>query len=331
MRALKIILIIIGSIIVFPFFFIFFTAIFSVFFDGDDSIPIVISSFIGFPVYIYGVVKLCRSIKKHEKGEHHHLWEDILERLQNNQPIDDIAEDYYQLENIPPIRTIQAISNVVKMFANSNEDIEKQIADAIVCNQIVDSNKPPNTYIESFNFLNSVYAMDDNAQLVKDENGSTGRKGTLVLHKGYLYFFAKPDCVFDNTYIDKISDKVGDIVPILGIAVSGYKLAKGLSQELSNEFDKKTIEMLKERFLDSGSFAINLSTLKDATARKAKWFENGDSYILLHVHDREEPLLIKSNSKIDKWAYQWQEILQLACIAENNLIPSTIDPVAAKA
>ncbi len=258
-------------------------------------------------------------------NEYQQLWDDMISRLQKMQPIDDIALDYQQSEDIPPIRTIQVIANVIRSFAKSESDEEKKLADILVSAQTIDSHVDPVNQIAHFNFSDSVYFMDDTASLMEQEDSEIGRSGTIILHKGFLYFFAKSASLYDIPNAEKLLDKVGDFHPVLGIALSGYKLGKGLSEKLSDCFDQSTCKKLRDRYENDKSFVIPLVNIINIDICTSSHFFSKKS--ILHItctqaNKTHHHYFKTSLEDQEAWTPGWIDRIELACIAEGRLLPS---------
>ena len=280
---------------------------------------------VGAILIVGGLMEISENNKvKQELAQISQKWDDLLDRLRDDQPIDKIAEAYYQSDNIPPIRTIQVSSYLVKKLAESTDELSQALAVHLASKQIVDSEVEPKDAINQFSFLDQVYFIDDTATLYCEEpTTKDGVEGTLILNKGFLFFFEKKDSLLDHPAADHALDKLEDAFPVLSIATSGYALVSGLSNELVEYFNELRKKALKRRFELDNSMAIKLTEINQIGASERA----GVTIVKTHLEvsgksDNEEWTYWFETSRTGEkeWVESWIERLQLACIAEGKLL-----------
>ena len=250
--------------------------------------------------------------------------EDILVRLQKGQAIDTIADEYHQTDDIPPIRTIQVVAHLIKNCAESGDRELAGVATLVASRQIVDSNVEPTEVIESFSFVDQVYFVDEPVTMYsEDPKSKQGAEGTAILSKGFLFFFSEKPNPLNSPAVDRALGKLGDVVPGISITSTGYALVSGLSKELAEYFNASRKAKLKVRFDYPESVALPLVAITDMrlAARSGMVFES--RYLQLSGSSANESWTYWLHSGAmdeDKWAISWMERLQLACIAEGNLM-----------
>ena len=149
--------------------------------------------------------------------------EDLYRRLLEKEPIDRIAEEYGRSDQIPPIRTIQAAANVIREMRDEDDAVLRGLAEHMVSDQIVDSNVGPEEAIDRFSFHDEVYFVDDQVLLCRKESNFGHTPGTLILNKGYLFFFERSRW---SGLASKIMHSLGGSVPILGCGSGRTRVRK---------------------------------------------------------------------------------------------------------
>lgn len=292
-----------------------------------DDVPVIWTGgmIVGVILMANGAMEMSREKKVSEElSQFDSKWEEFLQRLQNDEPIDDIAEQFYKSDNIPPIRTIQVAAHFIKGLSESSDEDGKALAVYLASKQIVDSNIDPKEAIDEFSFLNDVYFVDDTVTIFSEEpKESIGTEGTIVLNKGFLFFFEKKQNPLDNPGLGRAIGKLEDAFPMLSIATSGYALVSGLSDELSDYFDGSRKQNLKKRFDYEKSLALPLVEIGQIGPADRKGMILTTRY--LEVSGGTDDGNWKywfgtTNSDEEEWANSWMERLQLACIADGELL-----------
>lgn len=280
---------------------------------------------VGILLIVGGSVSALRERKAaQELSKIANMQEDLVHRLQNKEPIDEIADRYHKENNIPPIRTIQVAAHLIKSLTESDDELAHLFAAYLTLGQIVDSSSEPKNIIESFSFHDRVYYLDDTATMFsKDPKDKRGVSGTLVLDKGFMFFFERKDKLLENPAIDTAVGTLEEIVPALSIATSGYSLVSGLSQELANHFTESRIEDLKERFDYDQSKALPLIEVSrvSTAVRKGRVLETVYLEVVCDLDGQSQQYWFSTSSSDESaWVNNWIERIQLACIAEGHLL-----------
>ncbi len=283
---------------------------------------------VGILLIVQGISRM--SHKQHVSREVDSIrrnWDDLTSRLMQGQSLDHIAGEYYRQDRIPPIRTIQVAAYLIKSLAESRNQDAQKLAAAFASVQDVDSVESAASLISRFSFHDHVYSVDDTAMGFRthpEENGGT--TGTLILTKGYLYFFAKPKNLRALLGDPAVSAEVAKAqIPFLSIAASGYGLVSGLSRELADYFDGSRISELQERFSHEASCALPLAEISQLECVTRKWWKAPS--VCLEVRgvssaSNEEWAYWfgTSSTDVEKWMHGWIDRLQIACIAEGRLL-----------
>ena len=253
-----------------------------------------------------------------------HNWEDLLKRLQAEEPIDEIAAEYYRSNDIPPMRTIQAAAYLIKNLAESEDESSQFLAAHLTSTQVVAFYIDSKEAIESFSFVDQVYCVDDTVTMFTEEPPSrSGTPGTLVLNKGFLFFFEKPRILVDKFAGERAIGRLGDAFPVLSIAIPGYSIVSGLSRELQDYFSDSRKEVLKERFALDKSVALPLVQLVGVGPWQRRAELLTSPYLVVAGHTKQEHWTYwfeTTSVDEEEWAGDWAERLQLACIAEGELL-----------
>lgn len=293
-----------------------------------EDIPVIWTGgiIVGIILIVSGAVQLSRDKNGvgNDVSRLKRKWEDLLKRLRNDEPIDEIAEKYHGSDNIPPIRTIQVAAYLIKGLAESDGEDSKALAAYLASKQIVDSRIAPKEAIDKFSFLDQVYFVDDTVTMFSEEpQSSANTEGTLILNKGFLFFFEKKHSPLDNPGVDRAMGKLEDAIPMLSIATSGYALVSGLSNELSDYFDGSRKENLKTRFGYEKSVALPLVQISQIGPADRKGMILTTTYLEVSGGSGDEVWKYwfkTAESDENNWVNLWMERLQLACIAEGNLL-----------
>lgn len=307
---------------------------------ADTSIPIIWTGgiLVGILFIIEGLVSLSKEkqIQK-EINQITERTEDLLHRIDEGQSLEEIAEEYKISHNIPPIRTLSMAGHMLKELAHSENAEERAVVQQTLHGQLLDSGEPPESQISSFNFDNQVYFLEEPVKFfmpgtVKDK----GVEGTLILSRGYLYFFAVQRSALQ--YVghagEAIFDKIGDKIPVLHFATCGYHLIKGLHQISSDFFTPSKIAELQERFSFEGSVAIPLVDIVSVgPVTDARW------QVTTRGFNPQD--LSQETVEAPTWEYAfegesgeesatvsaWIERIMVAAIAEGQLLVHPQEPV----
>lgn len=246
--------------------------------------------------------------------------EDLCQRMLEREPIDRIAEEYEDSYGIPPIRTIQVAGYLIREMRESGDEVLRGLAEHIALDQIVDSNIEPDEAIDRFNFRDQFYFVDDQALLCQKMSNFGHTPGTLVLNKGYLFFFERSRW---SGLGGKIAHTVGGRVPLLGVAAVGHDLVSGLSHKLETYFDDRQKARLRARFRRPKSRAFPLVEVVEVEVRYKKHIVGATQLVEVRGCSNGEPwrcLFASSELQKEDWGSSWIERLQIACIAEGNLL-----------
>ena len=246
--------------------------------------------------------------------------EDLLRRLIEEEPIDRIAEEYERSDEIPPIRTIQVAGHLIREMRDSDDEVSRSLAAHMASDQIVDSNMDPETAIDHFSFHDEVYFVDDQVLLCRKMSAFGRTPGTLILNKGFLFFFERSFC---NRLFSRVGHAVSNNVPLLGIAAAGHDLVSGLSNSLKRYFDGSRKARLKARFRRPRSRALPLVDVAEVELMYKRRIIGTRPFVAIRGTSQGEPwqyLFTCSEAQDGDWSSSWMERLEVACIAEGNLL-----------
>lgn len=296
------------------------------FFDPDIPVIWTGAFIVGAILVVSGIVQIARERRTAEElSQIEGKIEDLIERLQAEEPIDRIADEYYKEDEIPPIRTIQVTGYLIKSMLESGTEDERLAAMYLASKQVVDSDVAPAEAIGQFSFLDQVYFVDETAScFAEDPATSQGTAGTLILNKGFLFFFESGGIdLMNHPGVDSAMGRLEQAVPFLGIASAGYALVSGLSDELVEYFSDRKRRELEERFKSEGSRAMALVDVSQVGFVERKRKILATTYLEVSGSSSgEEWRVWFATSKVDEqdWAASWMERIQIACIAEGELL-----------
>ena len=285
---------------------------------SDGSVIWTGAIIVGIVLILHGATNLVRKRRvDRELSQIGGKWDDLVGRLRHNEPIDKIAEKYFESDGIPPIRTIQVASHIVKRFSESDEEILQALAAYITSKQLIDSDIDPIEMIEKFNFIDQIYFVDTSVTMYsEDPEDAKGIEGTLILSKGFLYFFEK------KINLERGMEKLEGEIPYLSIATAGYELASELSDRHLTYFSEERLGSLKRRFGYENSMAIPLVHVSEMSAAMRTLLVFKTHYLALSGETNGIKWTYwfeTSSSEEHEWIDSWIERLQLACIAEGKL------------
>lgn len=243
---------------------------------------------------------------------------ELWKRLITEEPAYNIAKEYYNSEKIPPIATLQTAASLIRELGES----EVELAKHLTSKQTINSRISPIEAIFKFNFVDQVYYCD-NARFVssiKYKNTIPSVEGTLILHKGFLFFFEKKEESLNNKP-DPLEAGVSFLDFILPGASKILKLINLFGEfggKCSIVFDEAGINNLMIRHSYENSFVIPLETIRSVSTTKRGFVVVSEKTIKKNItyHFESEYLLFSSN----EWTKSWINILQLACIMNGNLL-----------
>ena len=248
--------------------------------------------------------------------------EDLCRRLLEKEPIDRIAQEHERHHAIPPIRTIQVAGYLIREMLDGGDEDARGLAGYLAEDQIVDSNGDPEEAIDRFSFHNEVYFVDDQVLLCRSVSNFGHTPGTLILNKGYLFFFERSRW---SGLASKIAHNLGGSVPMLGVAAVGHSLVSGLSRELEGYFDGSRKARLKARFSRPKSRALPLVEVEEVEVNFKKHLIGATQFVEVRGGSQGDPwrcLFTSAELQKEDWGNLWMERLQVACIAEGNLLGS---------
>ena len=246
--------------------------------------------------------------------------EDLWKRLLAREPLDRIAEDFYRNDRIPPIRTLQVAGYLIREMQEQDSELASALAAYLTADQIVDSDLDPEEGIDRFSFHDDVYYVEDTAFICRKVSSFGHTPGTLILNKGFLYFFERSRW---RLVVTKILAGLGGDIPILGVAAAGYELVGELSQELAGYFDIRRKATLRERFRKSKSRAYPLVEIEEIELRQKRHIIGATQFVEVRGRSSEgdwQCLFSSSELQDRDWGSLWMQRLQIGCIGEGNLL-----------
>ena len=246
--------------------------------------------------------------------------EDLWGRLLEREPLDRIAEEYSDSDGIPPIRTLQAGAYLIREMQEHDQELSRALAAYIASGQIVDSDIDPEDAIDRFSFHDRVYYVDDEVLLCRNLSNFGHTPGTMVLDKGFLFFFERSRW---SEMGPKLLGGLGKGIPILGVAAAGYELVDGLSRELADHFDGPRKAALRRRFGRPKSRAFPLVEFEGVELRHKKHIIGATQLVEVRgrsKHGEWRCLFTSSELQDRDWGGAWMDRLQIACIGEGNML-----------
>ena len=281
---------------------------------------------VGLLMVVSGSMALSRSaVTKAHMDQIVEKREDLLQRLLEKEPIDRIAEEYESSDGIPPIRTIQVAGYLIREMGDEDDEVSRALAAHMASDQVVDSNVDPEEAIDRFSFRDDVHFVDDPALLCRNVSNFGHTPGTLVLNKGYLFFFERSRW---SGLGAKIAHGLGGRVPLAGVAAVGHELVSGLSRELEDYFDGPQKTRLKARFRRPKSRAFPLVDVVTVALTYKKHMIGATPLVEVRGNSDGEPwrcLFTSAEFQKGTWGSLWMDRLQIACIAEGNLLSKCVE------
>lgn len=251
--------------------------------------------------------------------------DDLLDRVANGIPIDTIAEEYWESNAVPPIRTIQYTAYLVQQLVDSGDEEACAVAAMIASVQIIDGDNDPRTSITEFSFVDQVYYVDDTTTMFPTLDSTRGTEGTLILSKGFLFFLAKRQNVLRKMGIVLV--RLVEKIPFVWIVTGGYATISGLHNEMRNYFTASRKRKLQRRYDHKHSWALPLVAINDVgVAVRNGWILSASRLQVSSSSNGGGRAWWFETTKFneEKWVLSWQDRIQIACIAEGVLLKSPV-------
>ncbi len=217
--------------------------------------------------------------------------DELSERLNAGESVDDIAADFHRRHGVPETATVNFALITVRGWLGSQDPETQARARRFVAGQTVQSGTTPAQFLDRISQDSVGLYLDEGVSchhrppslkhhLARDKEnaGESGEAGSLLLTTAYLYFLSHAPSAEQESgmpwYVSLprfllrlvrsplrvLGGMVLDLVPGIGETV---KLAEGLHLALGRTFRPARVEKFKRQFGHAGSFAIALADIEE--------------------------------------------------------------------
>jgi len=259
--------------------------------------------------------------------------EDFVARLDRGDTLDQVAEAYERLHKVPPASTLYYLGALIRGNVGMGGNPEVNEAAGVVLNRqaALVSSESAEAFIETFSRARNVFFLDRGVSLFPDpDQPGGGKRGTFVVSRRFVYFFANPDDLAVGAVFAQglAKEKALDLthIPYLGVASFGVEVVKELREGAHEDFDPKAKEEFKKLFVQPGSVAIPIRTIVSLErSRVTTRFGLPRERLVISTKDSAGPetrFCFGSEQVFDdQWFTTAGEVIRTVCVMEGRLLP----------